>query len=1098
MRRAVIIVGLVALLSIALLALATSAQTNPPASGDWVISDSTTISNRGVSITGAVRVMGSGHLTLNNVDLRFTGTSAHEILVTTNARLTISGGTVTTTSGTYSVSLQGRSKIDGCAFANSRGIYSSTWRTEITNCSIINPSGTGIQVSPPINSYPTGAANPLKIRDNNITGAAQYGINIDVPNSGDNDVRVLLRNNSVTGALQDGIHVSANTDKGRFLMEENKVWLSANDGIDATLDVRVVEIRLDRVYAKNNTGDGVFAQIACSIHHMKFLDDVTSIGNGGEGVEIRFTQTHWYRPEFKRWYIDDNVGGGINFVNFNCATISDSYNKNDQSQADYTVQNTVLWVFRTTHRKAQARVTGDAYHVASFRYLNLHVTWQNGNPCRYNTVEFEDGAGERLWAWTSNYDGWLGNHTQWDWRVTSTRSHIRQQLSTFMIGGQQRLPGPSIDFNRDFKENLVFNDNQPPDLSVLTPTANHVQSTENLSIEGTCVDAHSGAQLVQVSFDPEAVWGKKAWYNATGTSSWEKHFDPWPDGIYTVFVRAFDSANYPGGVFANITITNVSLDTSAPNLTIINPPADRITNQSQITILGTTDPDVVTLTINGEFLEFFGGTFNKALQLNEGKNSLVIVATDFAGNLMKATRNITLDSVPPILVISSPKDGLRTNMQTLTLGGFTDIEGVDIWVDSVPVQISSGTWTHTVTLLRGTNTILVDAVDIAENHRVINLVVIYDPDPPVINVNSPAPGEIINSSIFELLGLTDPDIKHNQISVNGIFIGVSNGVFQHEMTVVEEGALNITIVAVDLAGNEATKIIPIFIDTTPPDIWDISLLDGDILNTPTLAITGYTEEDARLFVEGNVIALVEGYFSTTVGLDEGENEIVFRVTDTAGNTQSIIRTVTLDTLPPNVFLDEIVGNITRTKDRFITLRGNVEGASRITVTYGEVSEEVFVSSAGEFQHPVIIGKNKSTFVTLTTTDYAGNVNKISLTVKKIEEEEPGLFEKSPEIMWGLIILVVVIFVAYPITQYGLSMEYKRRIKRMGYSVDGPQGTTAPPAGQPRPPTRPPGPPGQAPAPPRPPAPGEGQAPPRPPRADEEAPKAPPRPPMDGE
>ncbi len=1088
MRRTILFVALLALLAVAALAMTASAQTDPPTSGDWVVSDTTLWSNP-ATITGNVRVIGSGSLTLSNVNLRFAGAGTHEISVTNNAQLSIVGGRISSLGGLYTLSLAGRTTITNCDMTQLSGITITTWRANINNCTMVGtvtvPMATAISASP-VDSYP-GA--PLQINDNRIENCTGNGININIGSFGTVEVKVLCLNNTILDTLQTGLAVTANTDKARILLRNNHVERCAGNGVRLSLTVRVVEMRLDGVYVKNVTDDGVLVSVTCSIHHMKRISDLSSIGNGGEGVDISFNQVHWDRPEFRRWYIAENLDGGIHFRNFNCATLEDSYNVNDGSPADYTMENTVLAVYKTTHRKANARVSGSLYHVTSYRYLHFRATWQNGIPCRYNTVIFEDLSGEVLFNWQSDLDGSLGNHTEWDWRVTSTQTHNRAQLSTFLIGGQQRLPGPGLVFDRDFREDLVFHDNQPPDLTVEKPSSNHVQNTADLDIEGKCIDVHSGAKLVQVSFDPEANWRKKFWYNTTGTSAWNRTFE-WPDGVHTIYVRAFDFANYPGGIFANVTIINVTIDTSAPNLTIIQPiPIETITNSSQYTVLGTTDPDVVTLTLNGEFIASYGGTFNKALSLNEGKNSIVIVATDYAGNIAKAFRNITLDSIPPILVISYPPDGLRTNRQTLTMGGFTDLMDISMTVDGVPVQIDqNGAWSHTLTLLRGKNTINIDAVDIALNHRVVSLLVTYDPDPPVILVSSPSNGEVINTSRFRLLGTTDPDILHNQIQVNEIYIGISGGVFDYEMTVVEEGLLNISIVAEDLAGNVGTKVIQVFIDTTAPRIHNLSLIDGDIVNKFTLTITGETEEDARLFIQGDIVNIVAGRFTTQVHLNEGENFINFRVNDQASNVRTIVRRVTLDTVPPTIYLDNIVGNVTRTEDRFITLVGKAEVASKLTVHYSGFVEEVYIAANGEFSHPVILGKNKTTMVSLRAEDYAGNVNQWDFLVKRIEKEEESLWSRYSTVFISIIIIIVIVLVVPPLVKSSMEAEYKRRLKIMGVGTEAPK-EGAPPA------------PGDRPRrPPRPPEAGEGtpRAPPRPPRPEEGAPRAPPRPPRAGE
>jgi hypothetical protein len=147
----------------------------------------------------------------------------------------------------------------------------------------------------------------------------------------------------------------------------------------------------------------------------------------------------------------------------------------------------------------------------------------------------------------------------------------------------------------------------------------------------------------------------------------------------------------------------------------------------------------------------------------------------------------------------------------------------------------------------------------------------------------------------------------------------------------------------------------------------------------------------------------------------------------------------------------------------------------------------------------VVGKNKTTSVLLHSTDYAGNTNTQAFIIKRETEEEPSFFEAHPEVLYGIIIVVVVLAVAYPLTKMSLDRTYDRRLKVMGYGTQ-----QMPPPGQAPPPPpgqRPSGPPGRGPpgrAPPgrAPPPPGAPER--KPPRPPSDEPRAPPRPPTEEE
>jgi len=1118
MRRALVLISLLALVAVAALALTASAQTPPPSSGDWVITDSTTYANQQISITGNVMVQGNGHLSLTNVNLRFTGNNPHSLQVTSNARLTISGGSISSTGTQHTLNLGGNSAIDGCTITQTGGVSITTWKATFTNNTITRSSGVGISATPG-DSY----SRALDISDNLVTNASGNGIYVRVPDSGSNSIKVICVGNNVSGSFNDGIRIEASTDQASFFLEGNILYRNSGHGLFGSLSVRtIVDLHIDDTWAKNNTLDGV--HITCSASNMwtKYVYSVSSIGNDGEGVYIWFTGQQWPNPVFRRWYIYDNSAGGLNFRGFQCATLENSYNVNSRAQVDYVVSSANLETYGTIHRKGNARVTGP-HQVISYRYLNFRATWQNGNPCRSKTVEFENAAGERLFVYTSDYYGQMGNHTEWDWRVRETRSFLRQTFTPYLVGGTQRLTGSTQEFDRDFKEDLVFHDTQTPDLTVKEPTTNDIQNDDVLVITGKCQDAHSGVKVVQISFDNEPSWDKKVWRNATGTNDWNYTLFNAPDDVYNIFVRAFDSASYPSGLYANVTITNVTVDTTPPTLGIIQPMKDIITNQTQITVLGTTDPDVVSLTLNGEELQYFGGTFNKNMILNEGVNNIVIIATDYAGNFANVTRKITVDTIAPIVVVKHPPNDYYTNQSKIQMGGVTDRSGVTMTVDGDPVDSlqSDGTWSHEVDLLKGWNPIVIDAVDVALNHRIITHRIYYDPDPPRINVIKPEAGDIVNSSVFVIMGNTDADVSNQQIKVNGIWIGLENSVFDSEFTLLEEGPTNLTFFARDWAGNTRTVIVPIIIDTTPPTISQLLPIDGEVVNAHVVNVTGVTEVGATLYVDGKYVSLVDGSFMEQVNLEEGDNEVVIRVTDVAGNTRIIRRLIVLDTRPPEIFIDGLIGGDRfRTDQNFLTLTGTTDPGSVLIIAYGAMIgipttiETIVVSDDGEWSYPVLLGNNKTTYVLLISTDYAGNSHTEAFMIKKEVEDEPTFTEAHPEVLWGILIVAIVLIVAYPLTKMGLDRTYEHRLKVMGFGSAA-QRPPPPPPGQRRPPgppgQRPPGPPGQRPpgAPPRgpprrPPGPPPGQAPrpsPRPPSAEEggeEAAPPAPRPPRDDE
>lgn len=127
--------------------------------------------------------------------------------------------------------------------------------------------------------------------------------------------------------------------------------------------------------------------------------------------------------------------------------------------------------------------------------------------------------------------------------------------------------------------------------------------------------------------------------------------------------------------------------------------------------------------------------------LSDAVHTLVVTATDFDGNTASKTVKFTVDTVPPMLNVSSPAETLITNKQTCAVTGTTNdatsgLASVNITLngtDQGTVTVGSdGAFTKSVTLAKGENTIIVTATDKAGKSSTVSRSVTYDPDAPVI------------------------------------------------------------------------------------------------------------------------------------------------------------------------------------------------------------------------------------------------------------------------------------------------------------------------------------------------------------------------------
>ena len=67
---ALLFTSVLSIILVLMLAGGTIAQTDPPSTGDWVVFDTTVVSDRTVDLRGDLLVTSTGHLTMDNVTLR--------------------------------------------------------------------------------------------------------------------------------------------------------------------------------------------------------------------------------------------------------------------------------------------------------------------------------------------------------------------------------------------------------------------------------------------------------------------------------------------------------------------------------------------------------------------------------------------------------------------------------------------------------------------------------------------------------------------------------------------------------------------------------------------------------------------------------------------------------------------------------------------------------------------------------------------------------------------------------------------------------------------------------------------------------------------
>ena len=146
-------------------------------------------------------------------------------------------------------------------------------------------------------------------------------------------------------------------------------------------------------------------------------------------------------------------------------------------------------------------------------------------------------------------------------------------------------------------------------------------------------------------------------------------------------------------------------------------------------------------------------SYTPSTALSDGSHTVKINASDNDGNAAtQVSVQFKIDTVPPTLTLSNPTDGLITNNKSLTVSGTTNdatSSPVTVKVNGSAVSVSStGTFSTTITLVEGSNTITVVATDSAGKSSTVTRKVTLDTKAPTISAVTLTPNPVDGGKTF--------------------------------------------------------------------------------------------------------------------------------------------------------------------------------------------------------------------------------------------------------------------------------------------------------------------------------------------------------------
>lgn len=531
---------------------------------------------------------------------------------------------------------------------------------------------------------------------------------------------------------------------------------------------------------------------------------------------------------------------------------------------------------------------------------------------------------------------------------------------------------------------------------------------------------------------------------------------PLTDGPHTLTVHATDAAgNTTISTPFELTVDTVPPTTPDIPAITVNPDGTETplnpgetTRDTTPTLSGSGNPgDTVTIYNGGVKLDDVlvdgngNWTWTPATPLPNGTYDITLTVTNMDGTGNESAPSqpvtITIDTDAPtapaapvitdsVSQITGPvPDGGTTNDPRPVLSGTgtaNDVINITDTVNGTPTVVGTVTvdsngnwsWRPDSNIGEGSHVYTATATDEAGNVSdaspaiTINVDTVA-PDVPAIGAIAGEPNGGVTTDTTPTVGGTGVTGETVIVYNNGVELGrvvVANGEWSFTLPTQTDGPLNITVAAVDAAGN-VSALSPVFtvtVDTTAPEIplinsvEDSQLTNGTLYTrdgTPTLNGTGEPGSTVIVSVDGTpstvqVTVQSDGTWSWTADttLAEGPHSFTVSSVDPAGNASgsSAPLAVTVDTVlpaaPENISVAAQGTPLTGTGEEGATII--VKDASGNVIGTGVVS-------GGNFSVALSPAQQDGAVLTVTATDAAGHLSpEASYTVTGTQPNIPDV------------------------------------------------------------------------------------------------------------
>jgi len=539
---------------------------------------------------------------------------------------------------------------------------------------------------------------------------------------------------------------------------------------------------------------------------------------------------------------------------------------------------------------------------------------------------------------------------------------------------------------------LAFSIDKTGPLVTITSPSNGANISGTISFNATAIDNGINASHVVFKIDSTALTD-----DLTPPFSTTLTTTSYADGTHTLTAVAYDNVGN-----ANSTNITIFTDNTKPNSTIIYPSNNFLT-KANVTINATATDTGVGV----DYVEIYNGTVWKNATHSgsvwtynisfgtAGTYNIKSRATDKLGNQETPSGgiNVIVDNVPPTISNINANPNPVSNATSLSISVVASdtngVSSVNATLNGTTTALnSSGGTTYSSSLIspstEGAYNLTILAVDNAGNSVNNSLYQVdVNASTPIITI-TPVNGAAITNGTSITINVSNAQTVQYNTTSNTTLTTISG----NSTTLVATGAegnYTVYVWANTSSGTQANKSNTYIIDNTPPIIY------VNAVTTPTNIISqnisgNVTEANLDyVTVNGNLTNLNGNNYYRVVSLNEGNNTINMTAYDKAGQSNSTIRYVFLDTLTPTT-THSISGTLGEngwyTSDIILTLTvDDGSQSSGYTASYD--------SGAGFVTYSSPITLNETSTIIYRTIDNADNAESNKTTGQiKIDKEAP--------------------------------------------------------------------------------------------------------------